>query len=106
MKHFLAIDIGAESGRGILGTLQDKKLTLKEVHRFSNGPSYVLGSLHWNVLHLYEESLQAIKSCVEVHKKNPLSVGVDTWGVDYALLNKKGSFLGLPFAFSHKEHNS
>ncbi|MBN1181216.1 MAG: rhamnulokinase [Bacteroidales bacterium] len=99
MKNYLAIDIGAESGRGILGTLKDGKLTVKEIHRFTNGPHNVLGSLHWNILHLYEESIQAIINCVQNENVQPNAIGVDTWGVDYALLNKKGSFLDMPFAY-------
>jgi rhamnulokinase len=99
MVKLLAIDIGAESGRAILGTLEDGILKLKEIHRFQNGPINILGSLHWNIYHLYQEIIKSIAICVKIEKVQPDSIGIDTWGVDYLLMNKDEKPIGLPYAY-------
>ena len=99
MAKLLAIDIGAESGRAILGILEDGILKLKEIHRFQNGPINIMGSYHWNIYQLYQEIIKAITICVEEEKVQPDSIGIDTWGVDYGLLNKDGNMIGLPYAY-------
>ena len=99
LAKLLAIDIGAESGRAILGILEDGILKLKEIHRFQNGPINIMGSYHWNIYQLYQEIIKAITICVEEEKVQPDSIGIDTWGVDYGLLNKDGNMIGLPYAY-------
>ena len=86
--HFcLAIDIGASSGRHILGSLRDGKLVLEEIYRFENAVQNQHGTLVWDVEQLFEEVKAGIKKCKELGKI-PLTVAIDTWGVDYVLLDK------------------
>src|SRR5262245_24731679 len=94
-KKFLAFDLGAESGRGIIGRFDGQKLTLEVVHRFPNGPVRLLDCLHWDALRLYSEMLTALRKCVAEHGGID-SLGVDTWGVDFALLGHGGTLLGNP----------
>ena len=97
-RNYLAVDLGAESGRTMLGTCADEKLTLIETHRFPNGPVRLSDGLHWDVLRQWAE----IKAGVAVTVKSGLelcSLGVDTWAVDFALLDKNGALLGNPFHY-------
>jgi len=96
-RSFLAFDLGAGSGRAILGTLKDRALSVEEVARFPNAMISVRGHLHWNVFALFEEMKKGLAACRG--KAGLASVAVDSWGVDYALLARDGSILGLPFAY-------
>lgn len=87
MAYYLAIDIGASSGRHILGSLENGKLNLQEVYRFDNGFKNENGKLVWDVESLFYEVREGIKKCKEIGKI-PDTVAIDTWGVDYVLLNK------------------
>ncbi len=91
----LAFDLGAESGRGVLGLLQGGRLQLDVIHRFPNGPVRTLDTLHWDVLRLYAEMVQTLRLCA-AQQGNLDSLGVDTWGVDFALLGRGGTLLGNP----------
>jgi rhamnulokinase len=91
----LAFDLGAESGRGVLGLFDGRELRLEVVHRFANGPIRTLDSLHWDVLRLYGEMLQTLRLCA-AEFGGVDSLGVDTWGVDFALLGRDGTLLGNP----------
>lgn len=97
--YFLAFDIGADSGRAMLGRLENRNLQIKELSRFPNGMVLVLGHWHWNIFRLFEEVKRGMKLCASEEKIQPQSVAFDTWGVDFALLARDGSFLGLPFAY-------
>lgn len=92
-KYFLAIDIGASSGRHMLACKREDKIVLQEIYRFSNGMKEKEGHLIWDVDHLFFEILTGMKKCVELHKI-PYSMSIDTWGVDYVLLDKEGNRLG------------
>jgi rhamnulokinase len=94
-KQFLAFDLGAESGRGVLGRLDGSRLSLEVIHRFPNGAVRTLDTLHWDVLHLYSEMLQTLRLCAAKHGTLD-GVGVDTWGVDFGLLGRGGVLLGNP----------
>jgi len=96
---FVAIDFGAESGRGVLGRLDGGKLTLEEAHRFPNGPTRVIDSLHWDALRLYTEMKTALAECVKKHGPDIEGVGVDTWGVDFGLLGRDDVLLGNPYHY-------
>jgi rhamnulokinase len=98
MHKFLAFDLGASSGRGIIGTLENDKISLKEVHRFYNGMTRILGSSYWDIFRLYEEIKTGMVKATQM-KEIPETIGFDTWGVDYALLDKDGQFLGMPYAY-------
>lgn len=89
-KPYLAIDLGAESGRAVLGRLQSGILTTEEVHRFRNEPVEYGGSLHWDLPRLWFEVRKAL-TCVE--QTEIAGIGVDAWGVDYALLGERGELL-------------
>ncbi|HEX4773567.1 MAG TPA: rhamnulokinase family protein [Bryobacteraceae bacterium] len=95
-KNFLAIDLGAESGRAILGRVRSGTLGLEEIHRFPNEPVEYGGSLHWDVARLWWEIRQALQICRD---KALAGVAVDTWGVDYALLGENGQLLENPFHY-------
>src|SRR5437588_1840390 len=94
-KKLLAFDLGAESGRGVLGLFDGQRLRLEVVHRFANGPVRTLDTLHWDVLHLYAEMLTTLRRCAADHGSID-SLGVDTWGVDFALLGRGNTLLGNP----------
>lgn len=89
--RLLATDLGAESGRTVVGSFDGERLILEEVHRFRNQPVEVAGTLHWDVLRLYAEMLDGIRAAGRV-----ASVGIDTWGVDFGLLDRSGHLLGNP----------
>ena len=91
----LAIDLGATSGRGIVGTYDGKKLTLEENHRFDDSSSYMAGALQWNVMDIFENIKTSIKNAGPSIK----SIGIDTWGVDYALLGKDGRMVSSPMNY-------
>ena len=92
-QYYLAIDIGASSGRHILGSVQDGKIVLEEIHRFPNGMSEKNGHRCWDADKLFQEILTGMKKCKELGKI-PVSVGIDTWAVDFVLLNEKDERIG------------
>lgn len=98
MRYYLAIDIGASSGRHILGYIQDGKLCTEEIYRFENAPSENSGSLTWDTERLFGEIVNGLRRAKEIGKI-PYSVGVDTWGVDYVLLDKQGKALGQTYCY-------
>ena len=101
-KYYLAVDIGASSGRHILGHMENGNIVLEEMHRFWNGndTAMVNGQPHlvWDTDRLFKEILTGMKKCAEAGKI-PVSMGVDTWGVDYALLDEKGERLGVCYGY-------
>lgn len=101
----LAIDLGASNGRAILGILKDGELTLQEVHRFCNDPVMVNGNLYWDILRLFQEIKQGILNCVRQGHQDISSIAVDTWGVDFGLLDSKGNLLGNPYHYRDKRTN-
>ena len=94
----LAIDLGASSGRGIIGEFDGERLTLRENHRFSNDTVIVNGRMHWDILRIFHEIKQAISKAV-LEGEEIRTVGIDTWGVDYALLDKNGRMLSNPIHY-------
>ena len=92
-KYYLAVDIGASSGRLILGHLENGKMELEEVHRFENGMVKKDGELCWEFDRLFQEIKNGLKKCKEIGK-SPVSMGVDTWGVDFVLMDKDDKVLG------------
>ncbi len=99
MRVYLAIDLGAESGRVIAGLWNGKRLRLEEIHRFPNGPVEVGGSLRWDVLRLWAEIQKGLAMAAAKHGRSIRSVGADTWGVDYVLLSRTSEMLGQPFHY-------
>jgi len=94
LKRVLAFDIGASSGRAMLGSFDGIKISLEEIHRFSNDPVSVNGTLYWDVYRLFYEIRQGI--LIAAAKGEFESIGIDTWGVDFGLLRKDGSLVECP----------
>jgi rhamnulokinase len=91
LTRLAAVDLGAESGRVVVGELDGERLSIQEVHRFGNVPVRLGGTLYWDFLHLFDDVVRGIGKAGEV-----ASVGVDTWGVDYGLLDRHGRLIGNP----------
>ena len=96
--YYLSIDIGASSGRHILGHLENGRITLKEIYRFENGAEKKDGKMIWNVEKLFKNIVEGLKECKNLGVI-PYSVGIDTWGVDYALLDKDGNLIDEVFSY-------
>ena len=97
-KKLLAIDLGASSGRGILGSFDGEKIGLKEVHRFSNDPVMLPGGFTWDTLRLLHEIKNATLQCA-LNEGGVDTIGIDTWGVDYGYLDKTGALLSNPYHY-------
>lgn len=95
-KHYLAADLGASSGRTIVGTFDGARLSLQEINRFWNGPTKVNGTLHWDALHLLRNIQDGVALAQKQFGDGLVSMGVDTWGVDFGLLDGQGNLLGNP----------
>lgn len=96
--NYLAVDLGAESGRGILASFDDRQVSLREVHRFPNGPVRLNDGIHWDVLRLWNE-IKASIGRATIGGTAVESLGLDSWGVDFALLDQQGSLLANPFHY-------
>jgi rhamnulokinase len=104
VKRFIAIDLGAESGRVIVGTLDGDRLDMEEVFRFANTPVEVHGSVYWDVLHLFAGIKAGLARAAQRHSSAAdegafESIGVDTWGIDFALLDTQGELVGNPHTY-------
>ncbi len=97
--NFLAADLGASSGRVVQGAWDGTRFSLHELHRFANGPATVLGHQHWDVLRIWEEIKAGITRYAAQGSDAPAGIGVDTWGVDFGLLDCKGCLLGNPYHY-------
>ncbi len=98
-RQYLAIDLGAESGRGMLGSFDGERLKLSEVHRFPNQPVRLLDTLYWDFPRLFLEIKTAIARAAAGAGGSLTAIGVDSWGVDYGLLGPRGDLLGNPFHY-------
>ena len=97
--HYLAFDLGATSGRSILGSLSEsEELKLQEITRFPNRMMNLNGALYWNIYSLFEEIKRGIRQVARMGII-PQSIGIDTWGVDYGCVAEDGSIIGLPNAY-------
>lgn len=97
-NYYLAVDIGASGGRHILGSVEDGKMVLKEVHRFENGMVKKDGHRCWDTEHLFQEIKAGMKKCKEAGRI-PVSMGIDTWAVDYVLLDERDEVLGNIYGY-------
>jgi rhamnulokinase len=93
---YLAFDIGAGSGRAVAATFQNSRIILQEIHRFHNGPVKILNHYHWALVRLFEEMLNSMRKCGQRELRG---IGVCTWGVDHALLNKYDELVNLPYCY-------
>jgi hypothetical protein len=104
-KAYLAVDMGASSGRHVLGHFDGQKLRLEEVYRFDNGPVEAAGNLHWDLLGLWTQVCQGLRAAGAKTNGKIVSVGVDTWGVDFGLLGKNDELLGNPYHYRDARTN-
>src|SRR5438046_1645338 len=99
MTDYLAVDLGASNGRVLAGAWDGNRFDVREAHRFENQPVTVMGHVHWDALRLWEE----IKTGIARHAKDMPGtvggIGVDSWGVDFALLDADGRLLGNPYHY-------
>lgn len=98
-KIYLAVDLGGGSGRVLAGEFDGEHITLHELNRFENRPLELPDGRHWNVTGIYLDILDGLKNAAAKYGRQPISLGIDTWGVDYALLDQDGHLLGLPFQY-------
>jgi rhamnulokinase len=98
-KVFIAVDLGAGSGRVIAAKTNFSKLELEEVHRFDNPGTDLPGGSFWNIIGLYREILEGLRRAVALHGDKIVSIGIDTWGCDFGLLESHGELLGLPHQY-------
>ncbi len=103
-RYYLAVDIGASSGRHMLASMVDGKMQLEEVYRFPNGMDNKNGTLCWDVERLFNEIKTGLKKCKELGKI-PATMGIDTWGVDYVLLDKDDNILGETVGYRDSRTN-
>ena len=103
-KYYLAVDIGASSGRHMLAWVEDGLIRMEEIHRFSNGMVKKDGHLCWDYEKLFGDIVDGLKKCKEIGKI-PVSMGIDTWGVDYALLDAEGQVLGHTYGYRDSRTN-
>src|SRR5579871_3582771 len=96
---YVAVDLGAESGRVVAGTLEDGRIDLKEVHRFANRPVRTPDGLHWDILRIYAEVLAGLREAGQIYDGQLAGIGVDSWGVDYGLIDAAGRLLGNPYSY-------
>ena len=104
-RVYLAVDLGAESGRVMAGLWNGKTIRLEEVHRFPNGSVLLADSSRWDVMRLWAEVQNGLALAGRKYGKSVVSVGADTWGVDYVLLTKRNEMLGQPYAYRDARTN-
>lgn len=104
-KAYLAVDLGASSGRHVLGRFDGQNLTLEELYRFDNGPVEALGTLYWDLLSLWSHVKHGLRAAASRAGGPVVSVGVDTWGVDFGLLARDQSLLANPVHYRDSRTN-
>jgi sugar (pentulose or hexulose) kinase len=106
VKTYLAIDQGAESGRGMLGKFDGNHLTIQQIYRYPNSMVKVHGHYYWDVLYLYREIKKTMSICAKQHTDHLDGLGIDNWAVDFGLLDKNGELLGFPYAYRDPKNNN
>ena len=104
-KRFLACDLGAESGRVMLGTIADDALKLEELHRFPNEPVPLPTGLYWDMLRLFHEILNGLRVAGRLRRLPVDGIGIDTWGVDFGLLGADGALVDNPRHYRDSRNN-
>ena len=105
MSHYLAADLGAESGRVMLGALANGKLSLEELHRFANTPVRLPTGLYWDSLHLFREIVHGLTVAGRERRLPITGIGVDTWGVDFGLIGRDGALIDCPHCYRDERTN-
>ncbi len=104
MPVFLAIDLGAGSGRVIAGVAGAERLELEEIHRFDNPGTDLPGGSYWNIVGLFRDIVEGLRRAVERYGKEIVAIGIDTWGCDFGLLDGQGRLLGMPHQYRDARH--
>lgn len=104
-SNIIAVDLGANSGRVVVARFIGDELEIEELHRFSNGPITVHGRLYWDVLRMFEEIKESLRKYANKYDEEPISIGIDTWGVDYGLFDKNGRLLRNPVHYRDSRTN-
>ena len=105
--NFLAFDLGASSGRAMLGTIKDQRLQLTEIHRFENRMVEIDNHFYWDIFSIFNELKTGLKKCLRDFGVQPDSIAVDTWGVDFAFVDKDGMIASMPFGYrDHRTDNA
>jgi rhamnulokinase len=99
LKSWLALDFGAGSGRAVIGVLEKSRLELREIHRFPNRPILFKGALRWDLLALWDNLLDALKKCARAESGPLRSIGIDTWNLDFGLLDSEDELLYNPICY-------
>ena len=102
-ETYLAIDIGASNGRTIAGHIKNDQLKIHEINRFWNGPIAIQGHLHWDFLHLFRQLREGLATAQNHYSVRSLSI--DTWGVDFGLLDNTGSLIQNPVHYRDERTN-
>ncbi len=103
MQKFIAVDIGAESGRVSVGDVSKMEI----IYRFPNNLVRVKDSIFWDILGIFNEIKKGLKKAFKKYPDQIVSIGIDTWGVDYSLVTSEGQLIGLPFAYrDHRTDNA
>jgi sugar (pentulose or hexulose) kinase len=98
-KNMMAFDMGASSGRGLVGKFDGNKIDVEILHQFSNFPVEITGHYYWDVLRLYQEMKQSLLKFSQTIGKDLGGIAIDTWGVDYGLIDRQGELLGNPYSY-------
>ncbi|MBD3187235.1 rhamnulokinase [Candidatus Bathyarchaeota archaeon] len=107
MGRYLAVDLGAESGRLLLGNLQDEQLQVRELYRFKTQGTDIHGRSYWNVLRFYDEIINGLQENAGEISEDPIDgIGIDTWGVDFTILDANNQLIGTPYHYRDKQMNS
>ena len=101
MRNLLAFDLGASNGRAILGQFDGEKLTMRELHRFENNYIEMNGVFYWDLPYLYNQLKQGLLAFKNANVGTLECIGIDTWGVDYGLLDKNGQLLSNPRSYRY-----
>lgn len=101
----LAVDLGASSGRVMAGTFDGRRIALEEMNRFGNPGHSIHGSFHWDFLQLFADIKTGLRKAGQTHGRSVVSAGIDTWGVDYGLIDRQGRLLGLPYQYRDPRTN-
>ena len=104
-KIYLAIDLGSGSGRVLAGKFDGERIELHELNRFANTSLELPDGRHWNVTGIYLNILEGLRLAAKHYGQSVTSMGIDTWGVDYGLLDAEGHLLGLPFRYRDHRTN-
>ncbi|MHC4659458.1 MAG: FGGY family carbohydrate kinase, partial [Planctomycetota bacterium] len=99
LRQYIAVDLGAESGRVMLGSVSGDKLNLEEIHRFDNRPVEEGGSLHWDFNRLLSEVKAGITKAVKKADNEVCGIGIDSWGVDFGLIDDGGRLIENPYYY-------